>query len=120
MPNITLYHVSPSLSFVVLWMLEELVEHCDIKLLSLSKGECCQSDYLAINPMGKVPALKHGDTVIIELAAICTYLAGEFPKAKPNVPVAALGAPRETAHDNHGTYRLCSRPALESHHKDLR
>ena len=41
--------------------------------------------------MGKVPALKHGDAVITEGAAICTYLADEFPHAKLNVPV---GNPR--------------------------
>ena len=91
MPNLTLYHASLSRSSVVLWMLEELGEPYDIKLLSLSKGENRQPDYLAINPMGKVPALKHGDTVITELAAICTYLADEFSKAKLNVPI---GSPR--------------------------
>jgi len=37
--------------------------------------------------MGKLPALRHGDTVITEAAAICTYLADEFPQAKVNVPV---------------------------------
>ena len=41
--------------------------------------------------MGKVPALKHGGTVITEVAAICTYLADEFPQAKLNVPI---GTPR--------------------------
>ena len=41
--------------------------------------------------MGKVPALKHGDVVITEAAAICAYLADEFPHAKLNVPV---GDPR--------------------------
>ena len=41
--------------------------------------------------MGKVPALKHGDVVITEAAAICAYLADEFPRAKLNVPV---GDPR--------------------------
>jgi glutathione S-transferase len=87
MPNLTLYHASPSRSSVVLWMLEELGEPYDIKLLSLSKGENRQPDYLAINPMGKVPALKHGDAVISEASAICAYLADEFPKAKLNVPV---------------------------------
>src|SRR5262245_60209 len=74
MPNLTLYHASPSRSSVVLWMLEELGEPYDIKLLRLSAGENMKPDYLAINPMGKVPALKHGDTVITELAAICAYL----------------------------------------------
>src|SRR6202163_4859564 len=39
------------------------------------------SAYLAINPMGKVPALRHGDTVVTEAAAICAYLADAFPSA---------------------------------------
>jgi glutathione S-transferase len=68
-------------------MLEELGEPYDIHLLSLQKEENRKPDYLAINPMGKVPALRHGDTVITELAAICTYLADEFPAAKLNVPI---------------------------------
>ena len=38
-------------------------------------------DYLAINPMGKVPAIKHGDVVVTEGAAICAYLADVFPDA---------------------------------------
>ena len=91
MSNLTLYHASPSRSSVVLWMLEELGEPYDIKLLKLSEGDNMKPDYLAINPMGKVPALRHGDTAITELAAICTYLADEFPQAKLNVPT---GTPR--------------------------
>jgi glutathione S-transferase len=91
MPNITLYHAAPSRSSIVLWMLEELGEPYDIKLLSLAKGDNRKADYLMLNPMGKVPALVHNGVVITELAAICTYLADEFPKAKLNVPV---GTPR--------------------------
>lgn len=91
MANLTLYHASPSRSSIVLWMLEELGQPYDIHLLSLSNGDNRKPDYLAINPMGKVPALKHGDTIITEVAAICTYLADEFPAAKLNVPV---GTPR--------------------------
>jgi glutathione S-transferase len=87
MAKLMLYHASPSRSSVVLWMLEELGEPYDIHLLSLQKEENRTPDYLAINPMGKVPALRHGDTVITELAAICTYLADEFPNAKLNVPI---------------------------------
>jgi len=87
MPNLTLYHASPSRSSVALWMLEETGQPYDINLLSLSAGDNMKPDYLAINPMGKVPALKHGDTVITELAAICTYLADEFPDKKLNVPI---------------------------------
>jgi len=87
MANLTLYHASPSRSSIILWMLEEIGQPYDIKLLSLSKGENLKPDYLAINPMGKVPALRHGDAVITEGAAICSYLADEFPDKKLNVPV---------------------------------
>ena len=91
MPALTLYHASPSRSSIVLWMLEELGEPYDIKLIKLSAGDNMKPDYLAINPMGKVPALKHGDTVITEVAAICAYLADEFPQKKLNIPA---GSPR--------------------------
>jgi glutathione S-transferase len=91
MAELTLYHAAPSRSSIVLWMLEEVGEPYDVKLLSLSKEENRAPDYLAINPMGKVPALKHGDAIITEVAAICTYLADEFPAAKLSVPV---GTPR--------------------------
>ena len=91
MTDLTLYHASPSRSSVVLWMLEELGEPYEIKLLRLSNGDNLKPDYLAVNPMGKVPALDHKGTVITELAAICTYLADEFPAKKLNVPV---GTPR--------------------------
>ena len=87
MANLTLYHASPSRSSIVLWMLEEIGQPYDIELIKLSAGDNLKPDYLAINPMGKVPALKHGETVITEVAAICTYLADEFPQAKLNIPV---------------------------------
>ena len=92
MPNITLYHASPSRSSIVLWMLEEVGQPYDIKLIRLSAGDNLKPDYLAINPMGKVPTLKHGDTVITEGAAICTYLADEFPAARLSVPI---GTPQQ-------------------------
>ena len=87
MPKLTLYHAAPSRSSIVHWMLEEVGEPFDIHLVSFKKGENLKPEYLAVNPMGKVPALKHADTVITEAAAICTYLADAFPKAKLNVPV---------------------------------
>jgi glutathione S-transferase len=89
MAKITLYHASPSRSSIILWMLEEIGQPYDIKLIKLSEGENMKPDYLAINPMGKVPALRHGDTVITEVAAICTYLADEYPDKKLNIPVGA-------------------------------
>jgi len=93
--DLTLYHAAPSRSSIARWMLEELGEPYDLLVLSLAKEEQRAPDYLAVNPMGKVPALKHGDAVITEAAAICTYLADEFPQARLNVPV---GDPRR------GTY----------------
>ena len=91
MADLTLYHASPSRSSIVLWMLEELGQPYDVKLIKLSEGDNLKPDFLAVNPMGKVPALDHKETVITESAAICTYLADEFPQAKLNVPV---GTPR--------------------------
>jgi glutathione S-transferase len=91
MAKLMLYHAAPSRSSIVRWMLEEVGEPYDIHLLHLSKSEQRAADYLAINPMGKVPALKHGDVVITEAAAICTYLADAFPQAKLHVPI---GDPR--------------------------
>jgi glutathione S-transferase len=87
MAKLTLYHAAPSRSSIVRWMLEEIGEPYEIQLLSLSKGENRAPDYLAVNPMGKVPALRHGDAVITEAAAICAYLADEFPRAKLSVPL---------------------------------
>jgi len=89
--SITLYHASPSRSSVVLWMLEEVGVPYTVKLLKLSEGDNLKPDYLAINPMGKVPALVHDGTVITEVAAICTYLADAFPERNLSVPP---GTPR--------------------------
>jgi glutathione S-transferase len=72
-------------------MLEEVGEPYDIHLLSMKRGENRQPDYLAINPMGKVPALRHGDVVITEASAICAYLADAFPRADLAPPI---GDPR--------------------------
>src|SRR6185436_232783 len=89
--DLTLFHATPSRASIVLWMLEEIGEPYTIQLLNLSKGENLKPDYLAINPMAKVPAIRHNGVVITEAAAICTYLADAFPKAGLNVPV---GDPR--------------------------
>src|SRR5579864_3813889 len=65
---------------IVRWMLEEIGQPYRTEILDYAttlKGP----DYLAINPMGKVPAIKHGDMVVTEGAAICAYLADAFPAA---------------------------------------
>jgi len=91
MADLTLYHAAPSRSATVRWMLEEVGEPYDLHLLKLAEGEQLKPDYLAVNPQGKVPALKHKGVVITEVAAICAYLADEFPHARLNIPV---GDPR--------------------------
>jgi glutathione S-transferase len=62
------------------WMLEEV--GAPYRTVLLEYGTTMKApDYLAINPMGKVPAIRHGDTVVTESAAICAYLADAFPDA---------------------------------------
>jgi len=66
---------------IVRWMLEEIGQPYRTELLEYGttmKGPA----YLAINPMGKVPAIRHGDMVVTEAAAICAYLADAFPAAR--------------------------------------
>jgi glutathione S-transferase len=66
---------------IVRWMLEEVGEPYRTDLLEYGTTMKAPA-YLAINPMGKVPALRHGDTVVTECAAICCYLADVFPDAR--------------------------------------
>ncbi len=63
---------------IVRWMLEEVGQPYRTELLDYATTMKAP-EYLAINPMGKVPALRHGDTVVTESAAICAYLADAFP-----------------------------------------
>ena len=62
------------------WMLEELGQPYRTELLDYGTSMKAP-EYRAINPMGKVPAIRHGETVVTECAAICTYLADAFPGA---------------------------------------
>ena len=65
---------------IVRWMLEEIGQPYRTEILDYATNLKSPA-YLAINPMGKIPAFKHGDTVITEGAAICAYLADAFPAA---------------------------------------
>ncbi|MEA3030244.1 MAG: glutathione S-transferase [Sphingomonadales bacterium] len=78
--TLTFYTHPQSRGRVIRWMLEEVgapYETVVLGYMASMKG----ADYLAINPMGKVPAIRHGDTVVTETAAICAYLADAFPDA---------------------------------------
>ncbi len=65
---------------IVRWMLEEIGQPYRTEVLDYATTMKAPA-YLAINPMGKVPALRHGDTAVTEAAAICAYLADAFPQA---------------------------------------
>lgn len=78
--KLTFYTNPMSRGRIVRWMLEELGQPYETVLLEY--GTTMKApEYLAINPMGKVPAIKHGDVVVTEGAAICAYLADMFPAA---------------------------------------
>ena len=78
--SITFYTNPMSRGRIVRWMLEEIGHPYETVVLDYASG-MKSPDYLAINPMGKVPAIRHGDTIVTEGAAICAYLADRFPDA---------------------------------------
>ena len=79
--HVTLYHSPRSRSAGAHALLEELGADYELHLLNLEKGEQRQSDFLAMNPMGKVPTIKHGDAIITEQPAVYLYLADLYPEA---------------------------------------
>ena len=79
--KIVFYHAPNSRSSIALTLLEEIGAPYELEALDLKAGEQRQPAYLAVNPMGKVPAVKHGDALITEQVAIFLYLADLFPEA---------------------------------------
>ena len=73
------------------WMLEEVGAEFRTEVLQYGP-EMKSEDFLAVNPMGKVPAIRHGDVVVTEAAAICAYLADAFPEAGLAPPPQERGA----------------------------
>jgi glutathione S-transferase len=78
--ELVLYTHPMSRGRIARWMLEEVGEPYRAEILEYA-GSMKAPGYLAINPMGKVPALRHGETIVTEAAAICAYLADAFPQA---------------------------------------
>jgi len=82
MPDtITFYHNPMSRGRIAHWMLEEANAPYEIKVVDFEKMEHKSPKFLAVNPMGKIPAIVHRGVVITESAAICAYLADAFPAA---------------------------------------
>ena len=111
-PSLTFYTHPQSRGRIVRWMLEETGAPYETMLLDYGTSTKAP-EYRAINPMGKVPALRHGDTVVTEAAAICAYLADAFPDTglapAPGSPLRGpyyrwmffVAGPLEAAASNH-------------------
>jgi glutathione S-transferase len=82
-----LYWAPRTRSFSALWLMEETGQPYERVLIDIFKGAQKTPEYLAINPMGKVPALKDGDATLAEVAAICAYVAERYPQAGLAPPI---------------------------------
>ncbi|UZF91517.1 glutathione S-transferase family protein [Bosea sp. NBC_00550] len=78
--ELVLYTNPMSRGRIARWMVEEIGQPYRAEIVGFG-APMKSADYKAINPMGKVPTLVHGDTVVTECAAICAYLADAFPQA---------------------------------------
>lgn len=90
MSELTFYTNPMSRGRIIRWMLEETGAAYKTEILGYDTS-MKSDEYLTINPMGKVPAIKHGNTVVTECAAICAYLADAFPDANLAPPTTDRG-----------------------------
>ena len=79
MADLTFYTNPQSRGRIIRWMLEEVGEPYDTEIVTYDRMK--DDAYLAVNPMGKVPAITHRGKIVTECAAICAYLADVFPQA---------------------------------------
>ena len=87
MEKITLYTNPNSRGRIIRWLLEECGADYEVIPVPYGENGTKSADYLAVNPMGKLPAVKYGDAVITETAALITFLAELFPE-KNLIPAA--------------------------------
>src|SRR5437660_1737136 len=108
--KVTLFHSPNTRSTGTLTLLEELGAPYELKVLNMKAGEQRRPAYLAVNPMGKVPAIVHEGTLVTEQVAIYLYLADLFPEAKLAPPI---GDPRRGAYVRWLVfYAACFEPAV--------
>lgn len=93
--KLTLHYAPRSRASTTRVLLDELGAPYDLHVMNMRAGELKSPDYLAINPLGKVPALTHGDTVVTESIAIALYAGDLFPQAGLT---PAIGDPRRGAY----------------------
>jgi glutathione S-transferase len=108
--TIILFHSPQTRSSATLTLLEELGAPYDLQLINMKMGEQRRSAYLAVNPLGKVPAIRHRGALITEQVAIYIYLADRFPAAGLAPPI---GDPRRGPYLRWLVYyAACYEPAL--------
>jgi glutathione S-transferase len=79
---ITVFGYPQTRSRRITWMLEELEQDYEFRLVDFNKGDSKSAEFLAINPAGKVPAMQDGELVLTESAAIVTYIGDKFPQKR--------------------------------------
>ncbi|MEO8809994.1 MAG: glutathione S-transferase family protein [Rhodanobacter sp.] len=89
-PRVTFFHAPQTRSGATRALVEELGVDVDMHVLNLKTGGTRTPEYLAINPMGKVPAIRHGDALITEQPAVMMYLADLYPAARLAPPPGDL------------------------------
>ena len=87
MEKITLYTNPNSRGRIIRWLLEECGADYEVVPVPYGENGTKSADYLAVNPMGKLPAVKYGDAVMTETAALIIFLAELFPE-KNLIPAA--------------------------------
>ena len=85
--RVTFFHAPNTRSTGTRILLEELGADYDLRVLNMKAGEQRKAEYLAVNPMGKVPAIRHGDALVTEQGAVFLYLADLFPEAGLAPPI---------------------------------
>lgn len=87
LPRVTLFYAPNSRAATALGLMEELGVPYDLHVLNLARGESRDPKYLAVNPMGKVPAILHDGVLVTEQPAVYLYLADLYPQAGLAPPI---------------------------------
>ncbi|WP_421792420.1 glutathione S-transferase family protein [Hyphobacterium sp.] len=109
--SLEFYHNPQSRGAMTHWLLEEIGCDYTVKPVAYEDGSMRTPEFLAINPMGKIPAIKDGETIVTETTAIAIYLADKYKS--PNDLAPALDDPRRGEYLRWIAYQsACIDPAM--------
>lgn len=109
--SLEFYHNPQSRGAMTHWLLEELGIDYTVKPVAYDDGSMRTPEFLAVNPMGKIPVIKDGDTIVTETTAIAIYLADKFKS--PNDLAPAIDDPRRGEYLRWVAYQsACIDPAM--------